>query len=70
MSDILTKCSSHLDDGLEHSVKTWAKVSEFKLVTDNPFMKDEGIEGRLVTTIDCLCMRIIFLFLDLGFHAS
>ena len=26
MADILTKCSSHLDDGLEHSVKTSAKV--------------------------------------------
>ena len=35
------------------------KFSEFKLVTDNPFMKDEGIEGRFVTTIDYLCMRII-----------
>lgn len=70
MADISTECSSHLDDGLEHSVKTGQKFSEFKLVTDNPFMKDEGIEGRFVTTIDCLCMRIIFLFLDLGFHAS
>ena len=51
-------------------LKCWQKFSEFKLVTDNPFMKDEGIEGRFVTTIDCLCMRIIVLFLDLGFHAS
>ena len=50
-------------------LKRGQKFSEFKLVTDNLFMKDEGIEGRFVTTIDCLCMRIIFLFLDLGFHA-
>ena len=26
LADILTKCSSHLDDGLEHSVKMLAKV--------------------------------------------
>ena len=47
------------------------KFSEFKLVTDNPFMKDEGIEGRFVTTIDCrFAHENNCSFLDLGFHAS